>query len=63
MQRGSGYARLFCWSRSLTAFIAHDEDHFIMQQYMHSNFQVDKIFVLKYFCGDPQNLFTRTFNT
>ena len=54
-QHVSNYAILFCWSRSLTAFIisvAQDKGRLIMQQYMHSNFQFDKIFMLKYFVGD-----------
>ena len=54
MQRQSGYARLFCWSRSLTAFVAQDEGHLIIQQYMYSNFQLDEIFVLKHFHGNAQ---------
>ena len=37
--------------------MVQDEGHLIIQQYMYSNFQLDKIYMLKYFHGDPaQNL-------
>ena len=32
--------------------MVQDEGHLIIQQYMYSNFQLDKIYMLKYFHGD-----------
>ena len=47
----------------LAVLVAQVKGCLIIQQYMYSNFQLDKIFVLNIFMGTHKNLFKQTFNT